>query len=134
MFAGTVAKYRFMSPNEVEELAKETIANNPTDDWIYEELGRLNQGDNAFGDQLVTRGKQIVRSTSLIIGDRLCSDPALHDLAERADTTAGDVLVILPLVISLLAPADMQSATIALIAVMISRMGLRSFCAKYGNR
>ena len=118
----------------MEELAKETIANNPTDDWIYEELGRLNQGDNAFGDQLVTRGKQIVRSTSLIIGDRLCSDPALHDLAERADTTAGDVLVILPLVISLLAPADMQSATIALIAVMISRMGLRSFCAKYGNR
>lgn len=123
-----------MAEDDAEKLARDIIAKNPSDDWIYEELGRRAQGENAFGEQLVTRGKQIFHATSLAVGKRLCGNPAIHALAERSDATAGDVLVIVPLLINLLSPADVQPATIALIGVVISRMGIRAFCAKYGHQ
>jgi hypothetical protein len=125
---------KVMTADDAEKLARDIIAKNPTDDWIYEELGRQDQGENAFGDQLLTRGKQIFHATSLSIGNRLCGNPAVHVLAERSDATAGDVFVILPLLINLLSPTDVQPATIALIGVVVSRMGLRAFCARYGHQ
>jgi hypothetical protein len=41
-----------MSAEDVEKLAKDILAQNLSDDVIYEKLGRLDAGDNALGERV----------------------------------------------------------------------------------
>lgn len=120
--------------NDAETLLRQYIEQNPDDNWIFEELGRQSLGENAFPEQLLTRGKQVFNTASAAVAGRLCTNQTVEQFMERSDVTAGDIFVILPLLINLLNPMDVQPATIALIAMVLSRMGMRAFCKKYAPK
>lgn len=104
----------------------------PTQEALFEELARQASGDNAFPEDALERGKQIFASAS-VAARHICNDPKVHFLIQDSGPRTSEVMTIVPLLLNLLPSNALNDSSIALVALLIVRMGLGNFCAKAGS-
>lgn len=117
-----------------EELVGELGARFQTNEDVYRELARLQDGDHAFPEDLVARGQKIFATASARVAKKLCGDPNVRVLLNDSGPRTSEVLTIVPLIFNTLSTAANQDASIALIALLIVRMGVGSFCRRYAPK
>lgn len=102
-----------------------------TDSVLLKEVGRLEGGENALPEDLLARGRQVFETVCALTADRLCRDPAVIRLVSANGPRTSEVLTVIPLLISLLPDQALKDTSIALIALLIVRMGVGTFCERY---
>lgn len=105
-----------------------------SNDELYRELARLQDGDHAFPEDLLARGKQIFATACAVTGERICSDEKVKFLLNDSGPRTSETLTIIPLLFNVLPTATNHEASVTLVAILIARMGLGAFCRRYGPR
>ena len=101
------------------------------DGSMLEALGRLEAGEQAFPEDLVARGRQIFETVCSVMADRLCTDPSVTAIVSANGPRVSEALTIIPLLFNLLPDQALKEASVALIALLIVRMGIGAFCQRY---
>jgi hypothetical protein len=101
---------------------------------LYRELARLQGRDNAFPEELLSRGKQIFATARKLAAEKICADPHVRLLLNDSGPRTSETLTITPLLFNVLPAQGNHEASVALIAILIVRMGLGTFCRRYGAK
>lgn len=117
-----------LSAPERQQLDAWLAADTPLDQ-LFEELGRRQGGLRSMGEDPVERGKVIVENLSPTIKGRICGSEMLRAYADGGNSDTGDLLNATGALAALLAPAVGAGVTSFLLAVIVLRIGVRSFCA-----
>lgn len=105
----------------------------PNETTQLEALARSEGGENAFPEDLVERGRQIFGAVCDATADRLCGHPTIARMVNASGPRTGDALTIVPLLLNMLPQQHLKAASIGLAALLIVRMGVRTFCARFGT-
>ena len=117
-------------------LIDELNAKFTTESDLYRELARLQGGgDNAFPEELLSRGKQIFATARKPSGgEDLRGSAHVRLLLNDSGPRTSETLTIIPLTFNVLPAQGNHEASVALIAILIVRMGLGTFCRRYGAK
>ena len=88
-----------------EELVGELGVRFQTDEDVYRELARLQDGDHAFPEDLVARGKKIFATAITRVASELCGNPRVRLLLNDSGPRTSEVLTIVPLIFNALSTA-----------------------------
>jgi hypothetical protein len=104
----------------------------PTEQAQLEALARLEAGENAFPEDLLARGRQIFGAVCDVTAGRLCRHPTVLRMVNANGPRTSEALTIIPLLLNLLEEQPLREASVALSALLIVRMGVGTFCSRYG--
>ena len=104
-----------------------------TEPEMLEAIGRLEAGENAFPEDLLARGRQIFETACATTAEHLCDDPRVRGLLDANGPRVSEALTIVPLLFNLLPDQALRDASIALIALLVVRMGIGTFCERYSG-
>lgn len=114
-----------------DELIEQLDSEYQNEEQLFVALAASEGGDKAFPEDLISRGKQIFTTIAAVVGERICNDPEVRRLLNANGPRASEVMTIVPLLINLLPSQTLQETSIALAALLITRMGLGVFCQNY---
>lgn len=100
----------------------------PTDK-IYEQLGADLPGRDAFGGDLVARGKAAFQNARGRLRKELCphlQDPSIRALIESQQSS--DLIALVAVIASIVGAISGFSLNASLVAVLVVRMGARNLC------